>query len=144
MGCCSSRAGPHNVQDYITSSPGPQSASLDWELLGQLDLQRYSQLQNDYMRQWRLAECAFDLPRHEGGNMDYPLLKRLKPFLLCGVPDSVLSRVMVRLFRLNSNVNAEHFNAQRKYFLGREPCLFGRKNQSNLLLSAAGQQVRPR
>jgi len=140
MGCCGSREVPRHFQDYA-ASPSPQSPAQDWEVL---DQPFYSQLQNAYLKQWSLAEAAFDLPVHEGGHMDYQLLKRLKPFLLCGAPDSVLPRVLARLFRLNSSANAERFNVRRRYFVGREACLFGRIGQSSLQPSAAGQQVWPR
>lgn len=144
MGCCGSREVPRHFQEYATASPSPQSTAQQWEVLNQLDLPLYSQLQNAYLKQWRMAEVAFDLPAHDGGHMDYPLLKRLKPFLILGAPDSALPRVLTRLFRLNSSANAERFSVNRKYFAGREECLFGRSTQSSLKLSAAGQQVRPR
>ena len=121
-----------------------QTSSLDWETLHPLDLQRYSHIQDAYQRRWFPAKPALEVPQHDGGHMDYPLLKRLKPWLLCGAPDSAMTEVLTRLFRLKSGANAEVFAVQRKCFVGRKPYWFGRTELSELQLTAKGQQVRPR
>jgi hypothetical protein len=108
-----------------------------------IDSALYSSSQDTYQHIWLRAEAVFSVASHEGGAMDYSLKKRLKPYLKKGTPDSALTRVIARLFRLNSVANAGRFSAIRKSKKERSASsqyLMGRKNLSSLFLTTSGTE----
>jgi len=105
-----------------------------------MDSALYSSSQAAYQQTWARAETLFSVASHDGGAMDYSLKKRVKPYLKKGTPDSMLSRLIARLFRLNSISNAERFSAIRRAMKDKATTryLMGRKNLSNIFLTDSG------
>lgn len=137
--CCCKDKGDDSA---VTSIWTDHSTYIDLPAFSKaIDSALYSSSQVAYQQTWGRAETLFSVASHEGGAMDYSLKKRVKPYLKKGTPDSILSRLISRLFRLDSISNAERFSAIRKAMQAQVKTehLLGRKNLSNIFLTASGK-----
>ena len=139
--CCHKYKGDDFLSE--TSTTWTDQSYLDLPAFSKaLDPALYSSSQAAYQHTWARAEALFSIASHEGGAMDYALKKRVKAYCKKGTPDSLLSRLLARLFRLDPAANAERFSNLRRR-IGDGPfahSLMGRKNLSNLFLTASGTE----
>ena len=139
--CCHQYKGDNSASEAVTAVWTDHSKCIDLYAFSKaIDLSLYTSSQASYQLIWTRTESLFSIASHEGGAMDYSLKKRVKVYCKKGTPDSMLSRLISKLFRMNQATNSERFSALRKEIRDRPTGqkLFGRKNLSNLFLTVSG------
>lgn len=141
--CCHKYKGDDSIPEALSVLWSDRSSYLDLPAFAKaIDTNLYTSSQAAYQQTWVRAEALFSVASHEGGPMDYSLKKRLKSYIKRGTPDTILPRLIARLFRLDSSANAERFSSLRKKVKNtlKGQYLLGRKNLSSLFLTSSGSE----
>ena len=114
--------GEVSSQSYsVTATWTDRTAYLDYTAFSRaIDTAKYSSYQTAYQNSWTAVETLLNGVSHEGGSMDYALKKRIKALMKRGTPDAIMTRLIVKLFRLDSFKNAERFTSLRTDFAGKQ------------------------